>query len=127
MKEAVIVSTARTGLAKSYRGSFNVTKGPTLAGWAVEEAVKRAGIDPGEIDDCIMGCAMQQGTTGQNIGRLARKVKLKKNVFLKKYFHFIYFLDAVVVVNVRSCQNHPYLVLILALGPPNIWKCTILA
>jgi len=71
MKEAVIVSTARTGLAKSYRGSFNVTKGPTLAGWSVEEAVKRAGVDPGEIDDCIMGCAMQQGTTGQNIGRLA--------------------------------------------------------
>jgi len=71
MKEAVIVSTARTGLAKSYRGSFNVTKGPTLAGWSVEEAVKRAGVDPNQIDDCIMGCAMQQGTTGQNIGRLA--------------------------------------------------------
>lgn len=71
MREAVIVSTARTGLAKSYRGSFNVTKGPTLAGWSVEEAVKRSGVDPGEIDDCIMGCAMQQGTTGQNIGRLA--------------------------------------------------------
>ncbi|MBT8219193.1 MAG: acetyl-CoA C-acyltransferase [Bacteroidia bacterium] len=71
MKEAVIVSTARTGLAKSYRGSFNITKGPTMAGWSVEEAVKRAKIDPAEVDDCIMGCAMQQGTTGQNIGRLA--------------------------------------------------------
>ena len=70
MREAVIVSTARTGLAKSYRGSFNVTKGPTLAGWSIAEAVKRAGIDPGIIDDCIMGNAMQQGTTGQNIARL---------------------------------------------------------
>ena len=71
MKEAVIVSTARTGLAKSYRGSFNITKGPTMAGWSVEEAVKRAGIDKGEVDDCIIGCAMQQGTTSPNIGRLA--------------------------------------------------------
>lgn len=71
MKEAVIVSTARTGLAKSYRGSFNNTSGPTLAGWAVEEAVKRSGVAPEEVDDCIMGCALQQGTTSPNIGRLA--------------------------------------------------------
>lgn len=71
MKEAVIVSTARTGLAKSYRGSFNNTNGPTLAGWSIAEAVRKAGVNPAEVDDCIMGCAMQQGTTSPNIGRLA--------------------------------------------------------
>ena len=71
MREAVIVSTARTGLAKSYRGSFNLTKAPTMAGHVIEEIVRRAGIDPAEVDDCIMGSAMQQHTTGQNIGRLA--------------------------------------------------------
>jgi len=71
MKEAVIVSTARTPLAKSYKGSFNDTNSPTLAGYAVEEAVKRAGVDPEEVDDCIMGCSMQQGSQSPNIGRLA--------------------------------------------------------
>ena len=71
MREAVIVSTARTGLAKAYRGSFNLTKAPTLAGHVIEEAVRRAGINPAEVDDCILGCAIQQHTTGQNIGRLA--------------------------------------------------------
>ncbi len=71
MKEAVIVSTARTGIGRAYKGAFNNTNGPTMAGWVIEEAVKRAKIDPAEVDDCIMGCAMQQGTTGQNIGRLA--------------------------------------------------------
>lgn len=71
MKEAVIVSTARTGLAKAYRGSLNNTNAPTMGGWAIEAAVKRAGIDPAEVDDCIMGCAMQQGTSSPNIGRLA--------------------------------------------------------
>ncbi len=71
MKEAVIVSTARTPLAKSYRGSFNDTNAPTLAGYAVGEAVKRAGVDPEEVDDCIMGCAMQQGSQSMNIGRQA--------------------------------------------------------
>ena len=71
MKEAVIVSTARTPLAKSYRGSFNDTNSPTLAGYSVKEAVSRAGVAPEEVDDCIMGCAMQQGSQGVNIGRLA--------------------------------------------------------
>lgn len=71
MKEAVIVSTARTGIGRAYKGAFNNTNGPTMAGWIIEEAVKRAGIDPAEVEDCIMGCAMQQGTTGANIGRLA--------------------------------------------------------
>jgi len=71
MKEAVIVSTARTGIGRAYKGAFNNTNGPTMAGWVIEEAVKRAKIDPAEVADCVMGCALQQGTTGQNIGRLA--------------------------------------------------------
>ena len=58
MKEAVIVSTARTPIGKAYRGAFNNTQSPTMAGWAIREAVKRAGIDPAEVDDVIMGCAM---------------------------------------------------------------------
>lgn len=70
MKEAVIVSTARTGIGKAYRGAFNNTNGPTMGGHVIAEAVKRAGIDPAEVDDVVMGCAMPQGTTGLNIGRL---------------------------------------------------------
>ena len=69
MKEAVIVATARTPIAKAYRGGFNMLKGATLGAVSVAEAVKRAGIDPGEVDDVIMGCALQQGTTGVNIAR----------------------------------------------------------
>lgn len=71
MREAVIVSTARTGIGRAYKGAFNNTNSPTLGGWAVAAAVKRAGIDPESVDDCIMGCAMQQGTQSPNIGRLA--------------------------------------------------------
>ena len=71
MREAVIVATARTPIGKAYRGAFNNTEGPTLGGHAIREAVKRAGIAPHEIDDVVMGCAVQQGTTGYNIGRLA--------------------------------------------------------
>ena len=71
MKEAVIVSTARTPIGKAYRGAFNNTESPTLGGHAIREAVKRAGIEPEEVDDVIMGCAVQQGTTGFNIGRTA--------------------------------------------------------
>lgn len=71
MREAVIVATARTPIGKAYRGAFNNTEGPTLGGHAIREAVSRAGIAPHEIDDVVMGCAVQQGTTGYNIGRLA--------------------------------------------------------
>ena len=71
MREAVIVSTARTPIGRAYRGAFNNTTGPTLGGHAIAEAVKRAGIDPGEVDDVVMGCALQQGTTGANIARSA--------------------------------------------------------
>ncbi|MEX1279231.1 MAG: acetyl-CoA C-acyltransferase, partial [Acidimicrobiia bacterium] len=71
MKEAVIVSTARTPIGKAYRGIFNDTEAPTMASHAITAAVERAGLEPGEIDDLVMGCAMQQGTQWPNIGRLA--------------------------------------------------------
>ncbi len=69
MKQAVIVSAARTGLAKSYRGSFNITHGAAMGGHAVAAAVDRAGIDPQSIEDCIIGCGFPEGATGQNIAR----------------------------------------------------------
>ena len=71
MREAVIVSTARTGLAKSFRGGFNDTEAPAMGGHVVRAAVERAGIDPAEVDDCIFGAAAQQGTQAYNIGRLS--------------------------------------------------------
>ncbi len=70
MKEAVIVSTARTPIGRAYRGAFNNLEAPSLGGHAVNAAVKRAGIDPGTVDDVIMGCALTQGSGGMNIGRL---------------------------------------------------------
>jgi len=71
MKEAVIVSTARTPIGKAYRGAFNNTEAPTLAAHAIRHAVARAGIEPDQIEDVIMGCAMQQGSSGQNVARQA--------------------------------------------------------
>ena len=71
MREAVIVSTARTPIGKAYRGAFNDTQAQALAGHAIAHAVSRAGIDPAEIEDVIMGSALQQGSTGSNIGRQA--------------------------------------------------------
>jgi acetyl-CoA C-acetyltransferase len=71
MREAVIVSTARTPIGKAYRGAFNNTQGQELAGHAIAQAVRRAGIDPAEIDDVILGCALQQGSTGGNVARQA--------------------------------------------------------
>jgi len=69
MTRAVIVSTARTPLAKSWKGAFNMTHGATLGGFAVEAAVERAGIDPGAVEDVLMGCANPEGATGMNIAR----------------------------------------------------------
>jgi acetyl-CoA C-acetyltransferase len=69
MTSAVIVSTARTPLAKSWKGAFNMTHGATLGGHAVQHAVARAGIDGAEVDDVIMGCANPEGATGANIAR----------------------------------------------------------
>ena len=74
MTNAVIVSTARTPLAKSWKGAFNMTHGATLGGHAVQHAVQRAGIDASEVEDVIMGCATPEGATGANI---ARQIALK--------------------------------------------------
>ncbi len=69
MNDAVIVSTARTGLAKSWRGGFNMTHGATLGGHVVKHAIERAKIDPAEVEDVLMGCAYPEGATGANIAR----------------------------------------------------------
>ncbi|KRS15413.1 acetyl-CoA C-acyltransferase [Roseovarius indicus] len=69
MKQAVIVSTARTGLAKSYRGAFNETHGATMAGHAIEHAVKRSKVEPALIEDAFIGCGYPEGWTGANIAR----------------------------------------------------------
>ena len=69
MTDAVIVSTARTGLAKSWRGAFNMTHGATLGGHAVRHVLERAGLAPAEVEDVIMGCANPEGATGRNIAR----------------------------------------------------------
>ncbi|HEX9171539.1 MAG TPA: acetyl-CoA C-acyltransferase [Telluria sp.] len=71
MREAVIVSTARTPLTKAHRGEFNITAGPTLAAFAVRAAVERSGIDPAMIEDAILGCGYPEGTTGRNVARQA--------------------------------------------------------
>jgi len=70
MRQAVIVSTARTPIGRAYRGAFNDTPSPTLAAHALSHAVERAGVDPGELDDCILGCSLPQGYQ-QTIGRMA--------------------------------------------------------
>ena len=69
MKEAVIVSTARTGLTKSYRGSFNDLETPRMVAPVIQAVLERAGVEPGEVEDVIMGAALQQGTQGYNIAR----------------------------------------------------------
>jgi acetyl-CoA C-acetyltransferase len=69
MREAVIVSTARTPIGKAYRGAFNNTEAPTLGGQAVRAAVSRSRIDPAEIEDVLMGCALQEGSSGFNVAR----------------------------------------------------------
>jgi acetyl-CoA C-acetyltransferase len=69
MPEAVVVSTARTGLAKSWRGAFNMTHGATMGGHVVKHAIARAGIEPAAVDDVLIGCAFPEGATGHNIAR----------------------------------------------------------
>ena len=71
MPEAVIVSTARTPIGKAYRGAFNMTHGADLGGHVVKHAVARAGVDPGEVEDVILGCALPERATGSNIARQA--------------------------------------------------------
>ena len=70
MREAAIVSTARTPIGKAYSGAFNNLESPTLVGLPISHAVSRAGVDPAEINDCVIGCGIQQGTQTFNIGRL---------------------------------------------------------
>ncbi|MBT5293094.1 MAG: acetyl-CoA C-acyltransferase, partial [Cellvibrionales bacterium] len=70
-KDAVIVSVARTPIGKAYRGAFNNLEAPSMTAHAIKHAVSRAGIDPAEIDDCIIGAALQQGTQSSNLGRIA--------------------------------------------------------
>ena len=69
MKDAVIVSTARTPIGKAHRGAFNNLEAPTMASYAIREAVRRAGLDSGEVEECVMGAAAQQGTQGYNVAR----------------------------------------------------------
>ena len=69
MTDAVIVSTARTPIGKAYRGAFNNLESPTMGAAAVSAAIERAGVEKGEVDDVVMGCAMQQGTQGFNVAR----------------------------------------------------------
>src|ERR1700734_634120 len=71
MREAVIVSTARTPIGKAYRGAFNDTSGQELAAHAISHAVQRAGLEGSEVEDVILGCAMQEGSTGLNVARQA--------------------------------------------------------
>jgi acetyl-CoA C-acetyltransferase len=71
MRDAVIVSTARTPIGRAYRGAFNDTQAQELGGHVVAEAVRRAGIDPGEVDDVVLGAALQQGSSGYNVARQA--------------------------------------------------------
>jgi acetyl-CoA C-acetyltransferase len=71
MREAVIVSTARTGIGKAFRGSLNDTKSPTLAGHVLAAVVERAGVEPGAVEDCIMGTVLAAGTAGMNLARNA--------------------------------------------------------
>src|SRR5262245_25960174 len=71
MREAVIVSTARTPIGKAYRGAFNDTQGQELAAHAIAHAVRRAGIEGGQVEDVVLGCALPQGSTGGNVGRQA--------------------------------------------------------
>lgn len=71
MKEAVVVSSARTGIGKAFRGSLNDTKGATMAGHVIKNAVERSGVDPAEIEDVVIGCGLPEGSTGHNIGRTA--------------------------------------------------------
>jgi acetyl-CoA C-acetyltransferase len=71
MREAVIVSAARTPIGRAFRGAFNQTPGPTMAGHVVKHAMERAGVDPAEIDDVVIGSGLPEGATGNNIGRTA--------------------------------------------------------
>src|SRR5271165_7277960 len=71
MREAVIVSVARTPIGRAFRGAFNQTPGATMAGHVVRHAIERAGLEPGEVEEIVIGCGLPEGATGNNIGRAA--------------------------------------------------------
>ena len=71
MSDAVIVSTARTPIGKAFRGAFNKTHGAVLAGHTITHAVERAGVEPSEVEDVVIGCGLPEGATGHNVARLA--------------------------------------------------------
>src|SRR4051794_19933970 len=71
MREAVVVSYARTGLAKSVRGGFNITHGAALTGHCIQHAIARAGLDPAEVEDVVIGCGQPEGAPGHNVARNA--------------------------------------------------------
>src|ERR1700726_2697279 len=71
MTDAVIVSTARTPIGKAFRGAFNMTHGATMTGHVIAASVARAGVDPAEVEDVIIGCGLPAGATGQNVARVA--------------------------------------------------------
>ena len=83
MKEAVIVAAARTPIGKAFRGAFNNLESPSMSSHAIAAAVQRSGVDPAEIDDCIMGAAMQQGTQTMNLGRQAAMASGSTGVSLR--------------------------------------------
>ena len=80
MKEAVIVSTARTPIGKAYRGGFNNLQAPTMGAHAIRAAVERAGIEGDRVEDCIMGAALTQGTSGMNMGECVARAGLPVTV-----------------------------------------------
>src|SRR5712691_11413617 len=71
MREAVIVSAARTGIGRAFRGSLNKTHGAIITAHVIKHAVERAKIDPAEVEDVVIGCGLPEGATGHNIGRVA--------------------------------------------------------
>src|SRR5579884_1754774 len=71
MREAAIVSVARTPIGRAFRGAFNQTHGATMAGHVIAHAVKRAGVDPAEVEDVVLGSGLPEGATGHNVGRVA--------------------------------------------------------
>src|SRR3569623_2703306 len=71
MRDVVLVSYARTGLAKSVRGGFNITHGAALAGHAIQHALAKGGVDPAEVEDVVLGCGQPEGATGHNVARNA--------------------------------------------------------
>ena len=85
MREAVIVSTARTPIGKAYRGAFNNTHGARLGGHVIAAAIARAGIEAGEVEDVIMGCGVPEGATGHNVSTFPRDFRSLEQAAINQY------------------------------------------